>query len=370
MSDPFQDKDYGDYFKLLEEQIHSEHTQPKTAPVKEAVAAPRKDPKKTFRVRPGFLIIGAIFLILLLVILLTRPSKGQSTPSESEAVTATKTSGETETPSEEPIVFRETKNTRPAPSQNDAEALIMVRSANDEIVLSRNAHQRISPASTTKIMTILVAAENAKNYEDTFEMTREIADSMYLDEATVAGFSVGESVTITDLLYGTILPSGGDAAIGLAVKLAGSEEKFVELMNQKAKALGLKNTHFTNVTGLYDPDHYSSAYDMAIILKRALQHPVCKEVLSTYQYTTSKTAQHPDGIELSSTLFSYMYGTEPETATILGGKTGYVDESGYCIASYGTNNETGNEYITVTMKNSSRWPAFYGQIDLYKEFAK
>ncbi|MGN0493865.1 MAG: hypothetical protein ACI4F7_09480, partial [Acutalibacteraceae bacterium] len=110
-------------------------------------------------------------------------------------------------------------------------------------------------------------------------------------------------------------------------------------------------------------------YDMAIILETALKNPICKKVISTYQYTTSKTEQHPNGIPLSATLFEYMYGTEPETATILGGKTGFVNESGYCIATYGTNNTTGNEYIAVTLKNSSRWPAFYGQIDLYKQFA-
>ena len=98
--------------------------------------------------------------------------------------------------------------------------------------------------------------------------------------------------------------------------------------------------------------------------------PICKKVLSAYQYTTAVTPQHPEGILLSSTLFTYMYGNEPVTATILGGKTGFVNESGYCIASYGENNENGNEYIVVTLGNSARMPAFFGQIDLYKEFAK
>ena len=141
-------------------------------------------------------------------------------------------------------------------------------------------------------------------------------------------------------------------------------------MNKKVKELGLKNTHFDNVTGLHSEQNYSTAYDMAVILDAALQNELCKKVLSTYQHTTAVTAQHPEGILLSSTLFNYMYGTEPVTATILGGKTGFVNESGYCIASYGAANENGTEYIVVTLGNSARWPAFYGQIDLYKEFAK
>ena len=141
-------------------------------------------------------------------------------------------------------------------------------------------------------------------------------------------------------------------------------------MNKKVKELGLKNTHFTNVTGLHNEQNYTTAYDMAIMLDAAMQNKLCKEILSTYQYTTAKTPQHPEGILLSNTIFEYMYGNEPGTATILGGKTGFVNESGYCIASFGSCNENGNEYIVVTLGNSSRWPAFYGQIDLYKEFAK
>ena len=143
-----------------------------------------------------------------------------------------------------------------------------------------------------------------------------------------------------------------------------------EQIQKRVKELGLENTHFANVTGLHDKNNYSSAYDMAIILDAALQNPLCQKVLSTYQHTTEKTKQNPKGILLSSTLFNYMYGTEPETATIMGGKTGYVTEAGYCLASYGEANESGKRYIVVTFKNSGLWPAMHGQIALYKKFAK
>jgi len=177
-------------------------------------------------------------------------------------------------------------------------------------------------------------------------------------------------VSMNDLLYGLILPSGADAAMGLAVKIAGNEAAFVKLMNKKAKELGLKDSNFTNCTGLYNENNYTSAYDLAIILDAAMKNKLCREILSSYQHTTAKTEQNPNGILLSSTLFTYMYGTEPETAVITGGKTGFVNEAGYCIASFGRNTAGTEEYIVISMGNSSKWPAFYGQIDLYKQFAK
>ena len=141
-------------------------------------------------------------------------------------------------------------------------------------------------------------------------------------------------------------------------------------MHKRVEEMGLKGTHFTNVSGLFNEENYSTAYDMAVITEYALRDELCKKVLSTYQHTTKKTPQNPDGITLSGTLFSYMYGDEPVTAEIMGGKTGYVNESGYCICTFGKNTANTEEYIVVTMGSSSKWPAFYGQIDLYKEFAK
>lgn len=271
---------------------------------------------------------------------------------------------------EPPLFFEMAENPVEIPAANDAAGAVVINYDTREITAARNPHERYYPASTTKVMTLLVAVENIKRYSDTFKFSYAITDPLYLQEATLAGFENGEEVNMTDLLYGTILPSGADAAVGLALSVAGSEEAFVELMNKKVAELGLKNTHFANVTGLHDKDNYTSAYDMAVILGTAMKNTTCKKVLSTYQYTASPTEQHPEGLKMEATLFKHMHGTEPETATIMGGKTGFVNESGYCIASYGHNNTTGTNYIVVTMKNSTRWPAFHGQIDLYKEFAK
>lgn len=314
-----------------------------------------------------FFILIVIILSIVSTVLITglnnKPTKSQ--PENTNQTTETEN-----TPTVNKITYKTTSDTTNLPKSNKAVYGIVVDKTNNTIVAQRKAHKRAYPASTTKIMTLLVAVENIEDMNKTFTMSYEITDPLYVAGASVAGFKNNEVITMTDLLYGTILPSGADAAQGLAISVAGSEEKFVELMNQKVAELELENTHFDNVTGLYSENNYSSVYDMAVILDAAMQNKLCREILSTYQHTTEKTSQNPDGILLSSTLFNYMYGTEPETATILGGKTGYLTESGYCIASFGKSNQNQNEYIVVTFDSPGLWPAFNGQIDLYKQFAK
>lgn len=375
MSDHLNGKDYDAYFHQLEERLPANRTeQNRQSAVREDSKHKRK---KSVRYRVIRLRPAAVFAVLLAVILLLAGTIGivRAVKKNGGAQPAEKTVSGSKTPGnsaedETSIAYLETAKTADIPADNDAGSAIIINTKTHEIVAQRSPRERFYPASTTKIMSLLVAAEQITDFDDTFTMTLEITDRVYLAEATVAGFSSGETVSMSDLLYGLILPSGGDAALGLAVKISGSEEAFVGLMNKKAESLGLTGTHFENCTGLFDKNHYTTAYDMAVILERALQNSLCKKILSTFQYTTAKTPQHPEGILLTSTLFENMYGTEPETATVLGGKTGYVNESGYCIASFGTNNTTGAEYIVVTLKNSARWPAFLGQIALYKEFVK
>lgn len=366
---------YDEYFKTLEKRL-SDNSGNKPAPTRTVTSRSAKHSSRGHRSISRAISAVAIFLAVALIaviaviavkaVLTPKPDK---TGSES-SVAATSSLTVTEEEKVPLISYSFTDETAEIPADNDAEAAIVIDLTTHNVVAARAADERLYPASTTKVMTLLVAQENIKNYEDTFTMTTAITDPLYVAEATVAGFLDGEIINMTDLLYGTILPSGADAAVGLATKLAGGEAQFVELMNKKASELGLKNTHFTNVTGLFDKDHYTSAYDMAVILETAIQNPLCRKILSTYQYKSSPTNKHPDGVAMSATLFNNMYGTEPETATIIGGKTGFVNESGYCIASFGNNNTTGNEYIAVTLKNSSRWPAFHGQINLYARFAK
>ncbi|MBQ6825564.1 MAG: D-alanyl-D-alanine carboxypeptidase [Clostridia bacterium] len=366
----WQDKSYGEYFENLEKGLNN--SKPKAEPKKSA-SKPQNSPKiyKVLRLRKWVLAVIGLFLIATVTIssvgaaFLIKKISG-SKAKDLETTSKTEEKVEENKPKPQKISYDFPENTPDILSSNDAKNAVIISLSENKVIAARNANEKAYPASTTKVMTLLVAAEHLTDLDDTFTMSYEITDPLYVKEASVAGFLNDEIITVKDLFYGTILPSGADAATALAIMAAGSEEKFVNLMNKKVKALGLKNTHFDNVTGLHSEQNYSSAYDMAVILNAAMNNEFCKEILSTYQYRTTKTPQHSDGLLLSNTIFEYMYGSEPETATILGGKTGFVSESGYCIASFGEHNETKNEYIVVTFGNSSRWPAFYGQIDLYK----
>ena len=374
MSEHLNGKDYGDYFKSLEKRL-SDSGEPsrKVEKPRNINTSKRRKKRGIYKVISFKKVVLPLILIAVIftVACAALPKIGKAKSEKAEEGADSQASLTQNSEETVPIItYQIDSDTAEIPASNDCGGAIIIETATGRAVAARNPHTRFYPASTTKIMTLLVACENIKNYEDTFTMNLEITDPLYVAEASVAGFLNGEEITMTDLLYGLILPSGADAAIALAEKISGGEAEFVKLMNKKAEELGLTDTHFVNTSGLYDSEHYTTAYDMAVILETALQNPVCKKVLSTYRYTTSKTPQHPEGIELSATLFDYMYGTEPETATVLGGKTGFVNESGYCIASYGKSNETDNEYIVVTLKNSSRWPAVHGQIDLYKQFAR
>ena len=365
MSNFFDDKNYNDYFEKLNTRLNSVEK-------KSDDSNPKPNKKgyyKVIRLKRRTLAIALVLVILIIVGLSVKGCK-KETSEKPNLIGSTQTSTITEKQPKKVTFKAAGGETFAIPESNDAKTAIIIRLSDKAIIAERGANERIFPASTLKIMTLLTAVDHIKNLNDTFTMTYEITDPLYVADASVAGFLNGEKVTMKDLLYGMILPSGADSAMALAIKIAGSEEAFVKLMNQKAKELGLKNTHFTNVSGLHNVNNYSTAYDMAIITYHAMQNDLCRKILSTYQHTTKKTPQNPEGILLSSTLFSYMYGDEPETAVISGGKTGYVNESGYCISSFGKASETGEEYIVVTMSNSSLWPAIYGQINLYKEFVK
>lgn len=237
---------------------------------------------------------------------------------------------------------------------------------NNEIIAGKSVDTRINPASMTKVMTLIVAVDKIEDYNQTFTMTTEIIDPLYRQSASRAGFDPDEVITAKDMLYGLILPSGADASVGLATMIAGSEENFVTLMNEKCKEMGLKNTHFMNTSGLYDENHYTTPMEMAMILEYAMTNDMCREVLSTYQYITSATPQHPEGILLSSTMFSRMYGNEVPTVNIVAGKTGYTVEAGHCLVSYAERGE--DKYVVVTAGAANKWHVIYDDFQIYGNY--
>lgn len=238
---------------------------------------------------------------------------------------------------------------------------------NNTIAAQKEAKTVINPASMTKILTVLVAAEHVQNLDDKFTITTDITDFAYTNDCSAVGFEDGEVVTVQDLFYGTILPSGGDAALGLATYVAGSPEAFVDMMNDKIKELGLSNTaHFTNCIGIYDKNHYCTVYDMGIMLEAAMQNEFCRKVLSTHRYTTSETSEHPEGITVSN-WFLRRIEDKMEGGTVVAGKTGYVLQSGNCAASYAEGND-GKHYICVTGNAYNGWRCIYDHVEIYKKF--
>lgn len=244
---------------------------------------------------------------------------------------------------------------------------ILIDMDEDSILAEKYARTRINPASMTKVLTVLVAAEHIENLDDTFTMTLEITDYGYIHDCSSAGFVKDEVVSIKDLFYGTVLPSGADAAVGLATYVAGSQDAFVELMNEKLDQLGLSQTaHFTNCVGVYDENHYCTVYDMAMIMEAAMDNELCREVMSAHTYTTSKTDQHPEGINLSN-WFLRRIEDKDCGGEVICGKTGYVVQSGSCAASYAVDH-SGKHYICVSADANSQWRCLSDHAELYKLF--
>ena len=223
---------------------------------------------------------------------------------------------------------------------------VLMQADSGKVVGDINGETQMYPASMTKIMTAIVAIENLKDLNQEITLTNEMVADLYAQDATQAGFQPGETVQAIDLLYGVMLPSGAECCIALADTIAGSETGFVELMNQKAEKLGLENTHFCNTTGLHADDHYSSAKDIADLLRYALKNRTFREIIESPYHSTPGTNVHPDGITFYSTMFKNLSDTEVIDGQIMGGKTGFTSEAGCCLASFAEIDDI--EYILVT----------------------
>ena len=178
---------------------------------------------------------------------------------------------------------------------------ILVDADSGEAVAEKKADVSIYPASMTKVMTALLALEANPDVEQPVTLPEDIFPELRAEGASMAGFRPGETATVRDLLYGALLPSGAECCEALAREVSGSEEAFVELMNQKAAELGMRSTHFCNPTGLHDPEHVSTVRDMARLLRAAMQNETFRAVLSAGRYTVPATGLHPEGFTMTST---------------------------------------------------------------------
>lgn len=215
------------------------------------------------------------------------------------------------------------------------------------VILEKNAQQKTYPASLAKMMTTLVALEHIDDLDAVAPVDTASYQRMVELNASMAGFYGQETTTYRDLLYGTMLPSGGEAANSLAINVAGNVADFVVLMNDKADEIGLEQTNFTSPEGLHDEKQTTTAYDMALLLDYALQNGHFRAIFMSPQFTTSSTMDHPEGVQLHSTVFTKLPFEEIVDFEILGGKSGTTYEAGQCWAILGTKN--GKEYISIVM---------------------
>ncbi len=292
-----------------------------------------------------------VLIVLLLVIAfgITRLSENGELSVADSVESADSTSAEATEVITEPITTEPTES-EPARQLNLSNydvysevALLMDKDGN--VLYSLNPDEKIYPASLTKIMTAIVAIENIKDIDDDVMIPGDIFDYIAAEQASTAGFAAYENVTYRDLLYGTLLSSGAECCLTLAVCLGGSEDMFVGMMNDKADELGMTGTHFTNVCGLHSYEHYSTAMDISVLLNYALKNECFKEIFTESEYYT-ETDFNPSGITLRNTMFAALSDTSFAGGEFLGGKTGYTSEAGLCLASLAQVN--GKEYTLVT----------------------
>ena len=232
--------------------------------------------------------------------------------------------------------------------QVNSENVILVDIDKNESIAEKGADESIYPASMTKVMSLLVACENVKNLNKKLTVQQKTINYACEMGGSQFGVQRGDELTIKDLLYLTSYCSDTVAVLMLAEHIAGSEAEFVKLMNKKAKAIGLKNTHFDNATGLHSDNNYSTCREIAALFAYALENSLCKEILTntqSYKFTVSSLGKCT---MRSPSWYSQRVANKPnlETVTVKGGKTGYIEESGYCLVSY-AEGKSGRRYIQV-----------------------
>lgn len=228
----------------------------------------------------------------------------------------------------------------------DSPYAVLIDNETGNVIAGKNGDSVIYPASMAKIMTVLTAIEHIDNLDAEITMSYDYYEELYAQDASRAGFEPGEEAVIRDLLYGALLPSGAECCKELSIQAAGSEDAFADLMNQKARELGLSQTHFVNCTGLHSEEQYSTPHEIGKILQAALKNRTFREVFTTHSYTVRSTSVHPDGFTFWSSMFKNMQSETVIGGEIKGGKTGFTQAAGYCLASMAE--VEGREYILVT----------------------
>lgn len=247
-----------------------------------------------------------------------------------------------------------------------SEHAVLINLNDNLVVFSKAADEKTYPASITKVMSALVAIEHMDRLDEKVVLTKDMFEGLYEAEASLAGFEVGNTVTIEDLLYGTLLASGAEAVNGLAYKTAGSVPSFVKLMNKKAKQLGMNHTNFTNPTGLHDDNHYTTCNDLAKLLQAAIKNKDFYKIFCAKKYQTSKINKNSKGLIFKSTLSRQIQSLNYKADYIKGGKTGFTPEAGMCLASVAKNKK--DAYLLITTQNGHDNLEPYNVMDAIKVY--
>ena len=235
-----------------------------------------------------------------------------------------------------------------------AEAAGVFLTDSNEVTYAQKVHEKLYPASTTKILTAYVALKYG-DLDEYITVSKEALEGMD-PSSSVAGIQVGDTLSLRQLLYGLMLASGNDAASVIAEMIAGGQDEFAELMNKEALALGATDSHFVNPHGLPDTDHYTSVYDLYLIFNAAIQNETFVEIISDSSYTATYTNGAGETIERTwNNTNKYLSGevAEPDGVTVIGGKTGTTGAAGYCLVLL-SENESEEPVISIVLKADGR----------------
>lgn len=244
---------------------------------------------------------------------------------------------------------KKNQTTWPAGPSIFAETAILMDASTGTILYDKKCNKKMYPASITKIMTALLTIENC-SLDEKVTFSENAVYSLNYDDANIA-CQVGEQMTVKECLYALMLSSANEVATALGEHIAGSTAKFADMMNERAKQVGAKNTHFVNANGLHDTNHYVTAYDMAMITRAAAEYPLFNEIVNSTTYTIKKNNKRTEDFasyqrhKMVWPTSGYYYDG------IIGGKTGFTDQSGTTLVTYAKRN--GMTIISVVLNSNA-----------------
>lgn len=254
-------------------------------------------------------------------------------------------------------------------NMDEDEAAVLFDINNTEVIYSKNAHERLYPASITKIMTALVALKNSS-----LDQTLKATDTVRITEsgAQLCGLKSGDTMTMDQALHVLLMYSANDAAMLIAENVGGTVDNFVEMMNEEAQRIGATNTHFMNPHGLTDKEHYTTAYDLYLIFNEAIKYEAFNEIIHMSTYQTTYYDKNGKAKDLSfKNTNGYINGnvSAPENVTVIGGKTGTTAAAGHCLILL-SRDVNGSPYISVILHSESGDGLYSEMSDLLGEINK